>query len=603
MKFGIKVKIIGLILIPLVALLFYGGIYLNNKWGVVQQSNSVVENGKLIKCLSELIHQVQIERAKNALFFGGKLDAAGLADHRSVVDAKMTNVMTQFRNVHISDKAAGMIEEFRSGLAALRSSVSERSTTPEDATKNITKLIGGLIDFDVLVSSSESFSGVGMSFMSLSMLEIGKEYGGRFRANVLNVLGSDKPLSAMQVSRIEGLRAGVMINFTSPAVMISEGSKEKLLNVQKSTDWQTVQNIYDSVVNKASEGNFGQDGKVFYEAITSALNGIAQIIGGELDHLQVRIQELHDEAMRMFVITIIALAVTVIMIGWLAYYMIKSLTTALNQAVNNLGDSSSAITAGSNQLHQASSQMATSAVESASALEEVVASIEELNSIVAQNADRAKKAAELSSSGKVTIEQGRGEIEKLMSAMTEISDSSKKINEIIGIIDDIAFQTNLLALNASVEAARAGDQGKGFAVVAEAVRSLAQRSASAAKDIGTLIQASSLQVSGGVTKAKSSGDAMGKIVATIGSISQLNEEISAATAEQAQGINQISKALNELDTSTQQNASLAEQVASSLENMNEQTSGLNNLVSVLTEVVDGQGQIRSEEDSARSRSA
>lgn len=145
--------------------------------------------------------------------------------------------------------------------------------------------------------------------------------------------------------------------------------------------------------------------------------------------------------------------------------------------------------------------------------------------------------------------------------MSEISQSSKKIEEIISVIDDIAFQTNLLALNAAVEAARAGEQGKGFAVVAEAVRALAQRSASSAKDISSLIKDSVSQVDRGSKIADSSGEVLSNIVSSIKKVSDLNNEIAAASSEQTTGIQQISKAMNQLDQASQSNAASAEEIA------------------------------------------
>jgi methyl-accepting chemotaxis protein len=190
-----------------------------------------------------------------------------------------------------------------------------------------------------------------------------------------------------------------------------------------------------------------------------------------------------------------------------------------------------------------------------------VASLEELSSMVQMNSDNAKQAASLSLTSREAAEKGQKEMSILIDSMSKISQSSKKIEEIIHVIDDIAFQTNLLALNAAVEAARAGEQGKGFAVVAEAVRSLAQRSASAAKDITHLIKESVNQVSDGGRLAQNSGEVLNNIVTSVKKVSDLNNEIATASSEQTAGIQQISKAMNQLDHSSQSNAASAEKVA------------------------------------------
>ena len=171
--------------------------------------------------------------------------------------------------------------------------------------------------------------------------------------------------------------------------------------------------------------------------------------------------------------------------------------------------------------------------------------------------------------------------------MKEINAGSQKVQEIIAVIDDIAFQTNLLALNAAVEAARAGEQGKGFAVVAEAVRALAQKSAVSAKEITDLIKNSSEKVASGVRIAESSGPILRDLVQSIQQISTINQEISAASTEQSQGIEQISSALTQLDQVVQQNASTSEEVAASAEELSSQSKTMGDTIILLTSVIDG----------------
>jgi methyl-accepting chemotaxis protein len=209
--------------------------------------------------------------------------------------------------------------------------------------------------------------------------------------------------------------------------------------------------------------------------------------------------------------------------------------------------------------------------------------------MVKLNADHAREASALSHQSREAAEQGEKEITTLISAMADMAKGSKKIEEIISVIDDIAFQTNLLALNAAVEAARAGEQGKGFAVVAEAVRNLAQRSAVAAKDITVLIKDSVEKAESGSKIADSSGEVLKNIVTSVKKVSDLNTEIASASQEQSTGIGQISKAMNQLDQATQTNAASAEEVAASSEEMSSQADALQKMVADLTEIVEGAG--------------
>lgn len=250
---------------------------------------------------------------------------------------------------------------------------------------------------------------------------------------------------------------------------------------------------------------------------------------------------------------------------------------SVSNIVSSLTDSSTQVAAAVVQLNSAGNTLSTSSTEAAASLEETVASLEEMTSMVKMGSDNAKQAASLATSSRDSAETGAREIQNLIHSMNEISSSSKKIVEIISVIDDIAFQTNLLALNASVEAARAGEQGKGFAVVAEAVRALAQRSAASAKEISSLIKDSVSQIETGSQIADKSGTILSNIVSSIKKVSDLNSEIATASQEQATGIEQINRAMSQLDQAGQANAASAEEIAATsgeISHLAEATQGL-----------------------------
>jgi methyl-accepting chemotaxis protein len=263
------------------------------------------------------------------------------------------------------------------------------------------------------------------------------------------------------------------------------------------------------------------------------------------------------------------------------------LSKNVSEVVGQLSDSCNQVNMAITQLTEAGQSLSQSSTTSAASLEETVAALEEMSSMVSMNSDNAKQAANLSQASRSAAEDGEQEMQKLVTSMHGISQSSKKIEEIINVIDDIAFQTNLLALNAAVEAARAGEQGKGFAVVAEAVRSLAQRSAVAAKDINGLIKDSVNQVDDGSKIADKAGEVLKNIVTSIKKVSDLNNEISAASSEQTTGIQQISKAMNQLDQSSQANAASSEEIAATSEEMSSQSKQMYNVVVTLSNVVMG----------------
>ncbi|WP_246164845.1 methyl-accepting chemotaxis protein [Fluviispira multicolorata] len=271
----------------------------------------------------------------------------------------------------------------------------------------------------------------------------------------------------------------------------------------------------------------------------------------------------------------------------LSYIISKRLVKILVQLSDQISQSGKDVSQASAYLSSVSQQVSSGTTEAAAALEETVASVEELSSMVKLNAENAQQAAKLSLSSYKTAEAGEIETQKLARSMADISESSKKIEEITAVIDSIAFQTNLLALNAAVEAARAGEQGRGFAVVAEAVRNLAQKSASAAKDISNLIKDSVDKIKKGEEIADSTTEVLNNIVISIKKVSELNSQISSASHEQANGIVQISKAMNEIDSSTQQNAAGSEKVASIASELTQQAHSLHGFVNQLNSIIHG----------------
>ncbi|WP_196137323.1 methyl-accepting chemotaxis protein [Aliikangiella sp. G2MR2-5] len=266
--------------------------------------------------------------------------------------------------------------------------------------------------------------------------------------------------------------------------------------------------------------------------------------------------------------------------------MFEQLQNSINTSIDNLRnmvgeimETSAHVSSSAKEISQGNTDLSQRTEEQASSLEETASSMEELTSTVKENASSATKANELSKSTEKLAESGGQVVADAVQAMKEINDASREISDIIGVIDEIAFQTNLLALNAAVEAARAGDQGRGFAVVAAEVRNLAQRSASAAKDIKSLINNSVNKVDQGSQLVNDSGQRLNEIVDSVRNVSELVSEISNASEEQASGIEQINQAVSQMDNMTQQNSALVEQAAASAESLNEQASNLMELMS------------------------
>jgi methyl-accepting chemotaxis protein len=259
---------------------------------------------------------------------------------------------------------------------------------------------------------------------------------------------------------------------------------------------------------------------------------------------------------------------------------LKEMNDSLVKIVSDVRTGADTIATASGQIASGNLDLSSRTEQQASSLEETASSMEELTSTVKQNADNARQANQLAISASEVAVKGGAVVSQVVDTMGSINDSAKKIVDIIGVIDGIAFQTNILALNAAVEAARAGEQGRGFAVVATEVRNLAQRSAAAAKEIKTLIGDSVEKVDAGSKLVDQAGATMHTIVNSIKQVADIMGEITAASQEQTAGIEQVNQAISQMDQVTQQNASLVEEAAAAAESMQEQAGNLVQVVSV-----------------------
>ncbi len=401
-------------------------------------------------------------------------------------------------------------------------------------------------------------------------------------------------------------------NFRSMAFNDMEGMRQALASFEKiNAELERLKAISVQPVNIRQLNEVGEASTNYKEAINSYLgfwddlNKLAKkrevVAGASLTATREiskgglnATQEIANQASELLaassMIMIVGLIIAVVVSIVLAIVITLGITKSINVVINGLRKGTEQVTSASEQVSASSQSLAQGASEQASSLEEISSSLEEMSSMTKQNADNAKQSNSMSASAAEAAKHGEEAMKRMISAIEKIKASSDETAKIIKTIDEIAFQTNLLALNAAVEAARAGEAGKGFAVVAEEVRNLAQRSAEAAKNTSALIEESQNNAENGVSVSHEVGEILAKIVTQAVKVSELINEVTAASNEQSQGVDQITKAVSQLDQVTQSNAANAEESASASEELSAQSIELNDMVSELLKLVKGQAE-------------
>lgn len=540
------------------------------------------------RAASGLVHEMQKERGLSGLMITGKISEESLRAQREKTDEKQILFTKALNESLLKIETRESLQAKIRTISSLRESVSKKALTPAESGKNFTAVIEAVLSSEAGDTRVEDVNGLMVRVTSLQSLERAKEFVGRLRATLSGVFGSNKPMTEQQVITVVELKGSIENSLQSPSNSFQDKTAEMIKAFEASAQWKNVGSAIVTALKNQDKGGYGIDSSVFWNEITFAVDELAKAVDYESETLVKDSAQTKTQAAKEFTALSAFLVVfaAVLLIGMIV--VINSITRPIQSVIATLDESSSNVATASSQLQAESSTLSSSSTEAASALEETVASLEELSSMVKMNADHAQEATGLSKSSRETAEKGAVDINQLIRSMADITAASKKIEEIISVIEDIAFQTNLLALNAAVEAARAGDQGKGFAVVAEAVRGLAQRCGAAAKDISSLINDCSDKVERGAGVATQSGRALEDIVTSAKRVAQLVEEVAQACREQSGGITQISAAMSQLEQATQMNAASSEEAAASADQLSSQSRKLASAINVLSGIVMGE---------------
>ena len=614
---------------PILGLIFFVGDLVYEKTVIVSELDGVETVAELAVKVSAMVHETQKERGMTAGFLGskGKKFITKLPAQRKNVDSKraaMEEYLKIFERKAFSadfnkqlDVALSMLKK----IGDTRTKVSALNITSGSAIGYYTKMNGAFLKVIGEMAFLTSNGEIARNIVAYENFLLAKERAGIERAVLSNTFARNSFGSGMQQ------KFGTLVSEQATYINVFKAfaTDEAIELYEKKMQGPVIDKVNQFrkvAFDKGAQGGFGIDAGVWFSTITKKINLLKEMENWLSEQLVASVHTLDLEA-RVAQIFFLVLGLTIIVLSlFMAFSISRNITSTLGQTLAALKDIAEGegdltqrlsesgrdeiaqvaiafnkfaskiesmvaeIKASANSINISSNEIATGNLdlsqrteEQASSLEETASSMEEMTSTVKQNADNARQANQLAMSTREGAEKGGSVLHDAVDAMGEISSSSKEIADIIGVIDEIAFQTNLLALNAAVEAARAGEQGRGFAVVASEVRTLAGRSADAAKEIKELINDSVQKVEMGSRLVDESGKTLEEIVDGVKKVTDIIAEIAASSQEQANGIEQVNSAVMQMDEMTQQNAALVEEASAASVSMNEQSQALTQMVS------------------------
>ncbi|MFK7855708.1 MAG: methyl-accepting chemotaxis protein [Granulosicoccus sp.] len=636
---SLRKKLMLLIGIPIVAILALAGLESGRLVPLLSDSNRFVYLVDLSVQGSRAVHELQKERGASAGYLGssGSKFGQALTQQRPLTDKQLSlfrEIREQFDEEKFEQstiKSIRTIDSLIVQLATMRRSVDSQSISVADQVAfytNLNKQFLSLTDSLAQYSPSGEIANTGTAFSTFLQ---SKERAGIERAILSNVFAKDS-FGEGQYERFSQLVNTQNIYLQVFGTAASEAQVEILRDASNDSSFSQVDRMRSIAEERKATGSFGVDPENWFATITQKITKLKEVE----DALATTVREqAGDKADAVFfqaeefaVLTLVAFVLSGVL-GWRITRQIlgsvnaaRSIALAINNgnlntvvpstssdevgqmlsALSGMQDNlkgivgtaqsvSNSIRAGANTIHSSTITLNERTNEQSSSLESTASSTEEISSTVRHNAERASEAQSLAHQAHGHAAEGGQVVDGAVSAMAEITNSSREIAEIISVIDDIAFQTNLLALNAAVEAARAGEQGRGFAVVASEVRTLAGRSAEAAREIKQLITRSVEKVESGSEMVGRSGDTLKKIVESVSEVKTLMDAMATAGEEQAIGVEGINKSMVDMDGITQKNLTMVQDVASASEAMKHQAETLDQQLSFF-KAVNGAGATR-----------
>jgi len=621
-------KILLLLIFPILGLAFFAINSVSEKSAIVSEMESVQSLAQLAVKVSALVHETQKERGATAGFLGskGKKFVTELPAQRNNTDKKSEELNSFLQTFARDSYSREFNNQLNSVLVKLeniqgiRSGVSSMTIETGTAIGYYTGMNGDFLNVIGQMTAMSNSGEVTRLIAAYTNFLLGKERAGIERAVMSNTFARDSFGPGM--FKKFGVLVAEQDTYARVFKSLASNEASQIFEQKMSSSVVDQVNAMRKIAYaKSSEGEFGIDAGKWFSTITKKINLLKEVESWLSDDLLSQVDQLHDDATASEIFYIILALISGIFAVVMALMIARNITGALGRALDALKDiaegegdltqrlnedgrdevamlavafnkfaskietmiaqikkSAGSINTSATEIAAGNDNLSQRTEEQASSLEETASSMEEMTSTVKQNADNTRQANQLAMGTREQAEKGGEVLANAVDAMGAITTSSKEIADIIGVIDEIAFQTNLLALNAAVEAARAGEQGRGFAVVASEVRTLAGRSADAAKEIKDLINDSVEKVEQGSNLVNESGKTLEEIVTGVKKVTDIISEIAASSQEQANGIEQVNSAVMQMDETTQQNAALVEEATAASLSMQEQAKGLEQLV-------------------------
>jgi methyl-accepting chemotaxis protein len=613
-KISFRNKLILITLPMFLGNLMWGNLVVWEHGVIMFHAKNLEKNLDVIYLGSQLIHEIQKEKNQSYRFSYKKLNKEDLEKNR-----KNTEVVLKKLKSKIGEFDLKVISEFDSIEKNYLNIQHDFDAQPEklDLIENYSSLIKKIILFENIISDLDHLNGVEAYLHSIIMLESSKENLEKLNASIHSILLANKPVAFKDLDNVNSLKSNFSSVFTSNSLEVSVLSQNKIETISTSDEWKNIQLSIEKINEKAIGGGYELDADKIVQDFEKISSSMQELITIESVSIQKMISDNSYMARIWFFGASGFLTFATILVGILLTALIKTIVRDLQNVTNSLITNAEILSESSTGLTVTSSTLSSSTTEQASALQETASAIHEVTSTISQNSQNTQQSRSVSSESTRLSLESKVAIDKMVESIHKISESNQEImlavhegnNEIgkivkvieeisdkTAVINDIVFQTKLLSFNASVEAARAGEHGKGFAVVAEEIGNLAQMSGNAAKEISTMLEESTKNVSEIVSNTKnrveilatdakrtlSSGvdiandcqKSLDKVLDSVQTVDEMIVSISTASAEQSHGVSEINKAITQLDQITHQNSIGATDCAKAASELSSQSESM-----------------------------